>query len=95
LPSALPSASAGAPAEAITADGKVILNRAGLAELRRIPGVGEKRAAAILELRARLGRFRKATDLLRVRGLGTRSLARMREHFVLDAPEAAPSSVQR
>ena len=62
----------------------VVLNRADAAELRRLPGVGAKRAEAILALRARLGRFRRPSDLLRIKGIGPRTLERMLPHLVLD-----------
>jgi len=71
------------------AEGRVILNRAGLVELQRLPGVGAKRAAAIVELRQRLGRFRRPSDLLRIKGIGPRTLERMLPMLVLDAD--APS----
>jgi len=66
------------------ADAPVVLNRADAAELRRLPGVGAKRAEAILALRERLGRFRRPSDLLRVKGIGPRTLERMLPHLVLD-----------
>jgi len=93
-PAASGSASPGtpaAPSEGLTADGKVILNRANLEDLRRLPGVGPKRAQAILDLRAKLGRFRKPTDLLRVKGIGAKSLKKLEPHFVLDPP-AVPAT---
>lgn len=88
--SAAPAPS-GAPApppggDAMTSDGKVILNRAGVAELRRLPGIGKKRAEAILALRERLGRFRRVTDLLRVRGIGPRAVKKIAPHAVVDPP---------
>lgn len=76
-----------ARSEGLTADGKVILNRAGADDLVKLPGVGRKRAEAILALRKRLKRFRRVTDLLRVRGIGVRSLKRMRPSLVLDPPK--------
>jgi competence protein ComEA len=76
----------------LTPDGKVILNRAGLADLMRLPGVGPKRAEAILALRERLGSFRRPTDLLRVRGIGPATLQKMQPHFVLDPPPPSPPS---
>ncbi|HMA92081.1 MAG TPA: helix-hairpin-helix domain-containing protein [Polyangiaceae bacterium] len=83
------SANVQAPSQdcpALTEDGRVILNLAGADALRRLPGIGPKRAEAILQLRAKLKRFKRATDLLRVRGIGPKSLARMQSHFVLDPP---------
>jgi competence protein ComEA len=76
---------------AITADGRVVLNRASLGDLQRLPGVGAKRAEAILEVRAKLGgRFRDLRDLLRVRGIGLRSLKRIEPLVVLDEPPSKP-----
>jgi competence protein ComEA len=83
-------APAPAPSEGLTADGKVILNRANAEELRRLPGVGAKRAQAIVDLRTKLGRFRRATDLLRIKGIGPKSLKRLEPFFVLDAPVPKP-----
>lgn len=74
------------PPPGITKDGKVILNVAGTEALTRLPGVGERRAEAIVKLRERLKRFRRPADLLRVRGIGVRSLKRMLPHLVLDPP---------
>lgn len=79
-------------AEGLTADGKVVLNRANIEQLRKLPGVGPKRAQAILDLRAKLGRFRRATDLLRIKGIGPKSLKKLQPHFVLDPPSSAPAS---
>jgi competence protein ComEA len=70
----------------VTADGKVILNLATADELRRLPGIGQRRAEAIVALRERLKRFRKVNDLLRVRGLGPRGLKRIQPHVVIDPP---------
>lgn len=82
---------AGAPSAAITPDGKVILNLAGASELRRLPGVGAKRAEAILALRAKLGgRFKRITDLLRVKGIGQKGIKKIEAAAVLDPPQ--PSS---
>ncbi|HYP76840.1 MAG TPA: helix-hairpin-helix domain-containing protein [Polyangiaceae bacterium] len=73
----------------MTDDGKVILNLASVEDLRHLPGVGTKRADAILALRARLGRFKQVNDLLRVKGIGVRGLKKIMPHVVLDAPKPA------
>ena len=75
-----------APRAGLTPDGKVILNLASAEELTRLPGVGLRRAEAIVKLREKLGRFRRVTDLLRVRGIGPKGLQRMLPHLVLDPP---------
>jgi competence protein ComEA len=84
-----PAADAGADggaAAGVTPDGKVILNLATEEELCRLPGIGKVRARGILELRARLGKFRRLEELLRVRGLGRRSFTRLRPLVLVDPP---------
>lgn len=81
---ALPEAGAGG--SGVTPDGKVVLNLASEEDLMRLPGVGPAKAKAILALRARLGRFRRAEDLLRVKGIGRRRLARLRSLLLVDPP---------
>jgi len=46
------------------------LNRAGVVQLQRLPGVGPARAAAIVREREEGGPFRAAADLARVPGIG-------------------------
>ena len=73
-------------------EGKVILNLADEAALMRLPGIGASRAKAILELRAKLQRFRRVEDLLRVKGLGRKRLARLRPLVLVDPPPPAPAT---
>lgn len=95
-PTTAPEASASSPGPAaqsgITADGKVILNIANVQELDTLPGVGKKTAERIVELRTRLGRFKKLSDLLRIKGIGQRSLQKLTPHLLLDPPAAAVPS---
>jgi competence protein ComEA len=81
-----------APCPARTEDGRIILNLATSVDLQKLPGVGPKRAEAILALRTRLKRFRRSTDLLRVRGIGPKLLARLQPSFVLDPPAGTQCS---
>jgi competence protein ComEA len=81
-----------ADAEAVLPDGRVVLNRAGAAVLGKLPGIGDKRAQAIIALRERLGRFRSLRDLLRVRGIGPKMLQRLEPLCVLDPPAEPPAS---
>jgi competence protein ComEA len=70
-----------------TADDPVILNTANVDDLRRLPGIGEKRANAIVALRSRLGgRFHAVEDLLKVKGIGRATLKRLRPLVRLDPP---------
>ena len=54
------------------------LNRAALADLMRLPGVGPVLARRILETREAAGRFAAVDDLVAVRGLGPVKLERLR-----------------
>jgi competence protein ComEA len=62
-----------------TPDDPVDLNAATEGDLRRLPGIGAKRAEAILALRARLpgARFHQLEDLLKVKGVGRAMLKRL------------------
>lgn len=97
-PTETPDAAASAPpaptpaAAPVLADGRVVLNLAGEAELVKLPGIGPKRAQRILEARARLGRFRRVEDLLRVKGLGRKALAKIAPLVVLDPPAEPAAS---
>ena len=61
------------------ADAPVDLNRAGVAELDRLPGIGPATAAAIVEDRQRNGPFASVDDLERVRGIGPAKVAALRD----------------
>lgn len=68
----------------IGADGKVILNLATEQDLRHLSGIGPTRAKAILALRAKLKRFTRVEDLLKVKGFGRKTLARLRPMMRVD-----------
>jgi len=69
-----------------TADGRVILNLATVADLRTLPGIGPKRADAILALRDKLKRFRRIQELRRVRGIGAKTLQKLAPKLLVDPP---------
>ena len=56
-------------------------NAAGVAELRRLPGVGPSRAQAIVRERAAGGPFRGPADLARVPGIGPRTVEALTPHL--------------
>lgn len=58
--------------------GVVDLNQADLAALERLPGIGPAMARRILEDRAARGPYARPEDLLRVKGIGPATLARLR-----------------
>lgn len=71
---------------------RVDLNRASVTELMRLPGIGEKRAQAIVAARAKQP-FRKPEDVLVVKGIGPAWLARVRDHVQV-APTATTAAAR-
>jgi competence protein ComEA len=57
---------------------RIDLNRAGIADLDALPGIGPRLAQRIVAARARDGPFRRVEELRRVRGIGPKTLARIR-----------------
>ena len=63
---------------------RIGLNTAGEKALRRLPGIGEKGAKAIVEYRKEHGPFRSVEELLQVSGIGPGKLAGLREYVTVD-----------
>lgn len=84
-----PPAPVAAPSAEPASRPRIELNTATAAELITLPGVGPKRAEAILALRQRLGRFRNVDELRRVRGIGRATLKKLREQVSVAAPPAS------
>ena len=70
------------------------INRAGWQELTLLPRIGEALSQRIVESREREGPFRRPEDLLRVRGIGPKTLARLRP-FLLELDTFSSSQDQR
>ena len=66
------------------------LNRAAAAELMRLPGVGRKRADAIVASRARQP-FRLPEDVMRVKGLSRSWFERVKDHLAAGEPARSPA----
>lgn len=81
-----PASTAGAVAGPASAGDPVYVNYASAEELRRLPGIGAKRAEAIVALRGRMGRFQRVEDLLRVKGIGRATIKKLRPLVRLDPP---------
>lgn len=67
---------------------RVELNAAGVEELCTLPGIGPKKAEAIIAFRERKA-FTRVTQLLLVRGIGVKTLRRLRP-LIYVAPPSAP-----
>ena len=63
--------------------GVVNINTASAAELELLPGVGARRAAAIVATRQKRGGFMRADELMEVEGIGAVMLEQMRSHVTL------------
>ncbi|MGW9528948.1 ComEA family DNA-binding protein [Paenibacillus terrae] len=78
------SNTAGDPvASAASGEKKVNINTATAAELMELPGVGAKKAEAILNYRNQHGPFKRVSDLDHVKGIGAKMLAKMKPYVSL------------
>lgn len=66
------------PAGAQGQSGLININTAGVTELQEIPGIGEKKAQAIIQFRNENGHFQSIEDLTKVKGIGAKMLEKMR-----------------
>jgi len=56
----------------------VNLNTATVSDLQRLPGIGAKTAARILEYREKKGPFKKIEELMNVQGIGEKNFLKLR-----------------
>jgi len=77
--------------EAKAAPAQVVnLNTAPTEQLERLPGVGPKTAARIIEYRQKNGGFKKIEELMNVRGIGEKAFLKMKPQLTVTAPKADP-----
>ena len=64
--------------------GPIALNAASVDELQRLPAIGPKTAARIVQYRRQHGPFETLEDLQQVRGVGPRTIEKLRPLTVLE-----------
>ncbi len=65
-------------------ENSINLNSAGLEDLMKLPGIGEKTAQSILDLRTKMGKFKKVDDLLKVKGIGDTKLNNIKKYIFIE-----------
>jgi competence protein ComEA len=79
-----------APAAAAATGVPLNLNTATQAQLEALPGIGKSTADRIIEYRQKNGGFKKAEDLMNVKGIGEKSFLKLKAMVTVAAPKAAP-----
>jgi competence protein ComEA len=64
--------------------GKVNINTADEAALVALKGIGKGKAKAIIEYRQKNGPFKSVDDLTKVKGIGNKTLAHLREQLTVE-----------
>lgn len=60
---------------------KINLNQASVAELTRLPGIGQAKAQAIVDYRTQNGPFKTLADIEKVKGIKAGLFAKLRDHI--------------
>ncbi len=82
------AAGPGSPAESAAASARnpVDLNAATSADLQAVPGIGKVLADRIVEFREKNGPFGRVDDLVKVQGIGEKSLEKLRPYLAVSPP---------
>ena len=74
--------------------GVVNINTADSAQLQLLPRVGQKAAQRIIDYRTAHGPFQKATDLMQVKGFGSKSYEQLSAYIVLEGKTTLTQKVR-
>ena len=83
-----PSRSSARTAAKPAATGPVNITTASAAELEGLPGIGAKTAARIVEYRQKNGPFKKAEELMNVRGVGEKNFLKLKSQITVATAKA-------
>lgn len=64
-------------------NGKISINNASVDELKKLPGIGDKKAKDIVNYREKNGLFKKIEDIMKVNGIGESAFAQIKESITL------------
>ena len=84
----------GADVQSAAPSGVVNINTADAAQLSFLPRVGSKAAQRVVDYRTEHGPFRKATDLMQVKGFGDKTFERLNPYITLDGKTTLTAKVQ-
>ena len=71
---------------------KINLNTASVQDLTSLPGIGKAKAEAIVKYREANGPFKSLEDLAKVKGIGPKMLAKLKDAITVDAASAVPTT---
>jgi competence protein ComEA len=82
--SGLQGSGSASPGRQDPSSGAVNINTAGIDELMTLPGIGENKAAKIIEYREDHGRFGATEEIMNVSGIGSSVYDRMKDHITVE-----------
>ena len=66
------------------AEKSINLNKAGMSDLVKLPGIGEKTAEKIVQLRNEKGKFKRLEELMEVKGIGEVKFNKIKKFLYID-----------